>query len=56
MARDLYWNAGPAVEEHPLLAKDPNLIKPKEYTELSQRATELKRTLTARFQKLTADR
>ena len=44
------------LEYHLLLAKDLNLIKPKDYTELSQRAIELKRMLTALFQKLTADR
>ena len=44
------------LEYHLLLAKDPKLIKPKDHPELSQRATELKRMLTALFQKLKADR
>ena len=44
------------LEYHLLLAKDLNLIKPKDHAELSQRATELKRMLTALHQKLTADR
>ena len=44
------------LEYHLLLAKDLNLIKPKAHAELSQRATELKRMLTALLQKLTADR
>lgn len=44
------------LEYHLLLAKDLKLIKPKDHTELSQRATELKRMLTALFQKLNADR
>jgi len=39
-----------------LLAKDLKLVKPKDHAELSQRATELKRMLTALLQKLTADR
>ena len=44
------------LEYHLLLAKDLKLIKPKDHTELSQRATELKRLLTALFQKLKAER
>jgi hypothetical protein len=36
--------------------KDLKLVKPKDHAELSQRATELKRMLTALLQKLTADR
>jgi len=44
------------LEYHLLLAKDLKLIKPKDHAELSQRATELKRMLTALLQKLTADR
>jgi four helix bundle protein len=44
------------LEYHLLLAKDPKLIKPKDHMELSQRATELKRMLTALLQKLNADR
>jgi hypothetical protein len=38
------------------LAKDLNLISPKEHHELAERATELKRMLTALLQKLNADR
>ena len=44
------------LEYHLLLAKDLKLVKPKNHAELSQRATELKRMLTALLQKLTADR
>ena len=44
------------LEYHLLLAKDLKLIKPKDHAELSQRATELKRMLTALLQKLKADR
>ena len=44
------------LEYHLLLAKDLTLIKPKDHDELSQRATELKRMLTALLQKLNADR
>lgn len=44
------------LEYHLLLAKDLKLVKPKDHAELSQRATELKRMLTALLQKLTADR
>jgi len=43
------------LEYHLLLARDLKLIKPKDHTELSQGATELKRMLTALLQKLTAD-
>ena len=44
------------LEYHLLLAKDLKLIKLKDHVELSQRATELKRMLTALLQKLSADR
>ena len=44
------------LEYHLLLAKDLKLIQLKDHTELSQRATELKRMLTALLQKLNADR
>ena len=44
------------LEYHLLLAKDLKLVKAKDHTELSQRATELKRMLTALLQKLNADR
>ena len=44
------------LEYHLLLAKDLKLIKAKDHAELSQRATELKRMLTALLQKLNADR
>lgn len=44
------------LEYHLLLARDLNLLKPKEHAELSQRVTELKRMLTALLQKLNADR
>ena len=44
------------LEYHLLLAKDLKLIKPNDHAELSQRATELKRMLTALIQKLNADR
>ena len=44
------------LEYHLLLAKDRKLIKPKDHAELSQRATELQRMLTALLQKLNADR
>ncbi len=44
------------LEYHVLLAKDLKLIQPKDHAELSQRTTELKRMLTALFQKLKADR
>jgi len=43
------------LEYHLLLAKDLKLIKPNDHVELSQRAIELKRMLTALIQKLTAD-
>jgi hypothetical protein len=44
------------LEYHLLLAKDLKLIQPKDQAELSQRATELKRMLTALLQELNADR
>ena len=44
------------VEYHLLLARDLKLIKPKDYEEMAQRATEVKRMLAALIQKLTADR
>jgi four helix bundle protein len=44
------------LEYHLLLAKDLNLIKPRDHADLSQRATELKRMLTGLLQKLKADR
>jgi four helix bundle protein len=44
------------LEYHLLLAKDLKLIPPKDHAELSRRATEVKRMLTALLQKLTADR
>ena len=44
------------LEYHLLLAKDLKLVKAKDYAELSQRATELKRMLTGLLQKLNADR
>jgi four helix bundle protein len=44
------------LEYHLLLAKDLKLLKPNDHAELSQRATELKRMLTALLQKLKADR
>ena len=43
------------LEYHLLLARDLKLIKLKDHTELSEGATELKRMLTALFQKLRAD-
>ena len=43
------------LEYHLLLAKDLELLKPKDHAELSQRATELKRMLARLIQKLTAD-
>ena len=44
------------LEYHLLLANYPKLIKPKDHVELTKRATELKRMLTALIQKLRADR
>jgi four helix bundle protein len=44
------------LEYHLLLAKDLKLIEPKDHADLSQRATELKRMLTALLKKLKADR
>jgi four helix bundle protein len=42
-------------EYHLLLARDLKLIKPEDYVGLNQRATELKRMLTALMHKLNAD-
>jgi four helix bundle protein len=44
------------LEYHLLLGRDLQLIKHKDYEALHQRATELKRMLTALMQKLNADR
>lgn len=44
------------LEYHLLLARDLKLIKSKDHEELAQRAIELKRMLTALFQKLRAGR
>ena len=44
------------LEYHLLLARDLKLIRPQDYDALNQRATELKRMLTALLQKLNADR
>ena len=44
------------LEYHLLLARDLNLLKGKNYQDLTQRTTELKRMLTALLQKLKADR
>jgi four helix bundle protein len=44
------------LEYHLLLARDLKLIRPKDCEELAQRATEVKRMLTALIQKLNADR
>jgi len=44
------------LEYHLLLARDLKLIQPRDYEELAGQATELKRMLTALFQKLNADR
>jgi four helix bundle protein len=44
------------LEYHLLLARDLNLIPAKNYEELHQQTTELKRMLTAFMQKLSADR
>jgi four helix bundle protein len=44
------------LEYHLLLAKDLGLIKEEDHAQLSYRATELKRMLTALRQKLKADR
>jgi four helix bundle protein len=43
------------LEYHLLLAKDLKLIKPQDHAELSQRAIELKRMLTALVRKLKAE-
>jgi len=44
------------VEYHLLLARDLKLIAPKDYQELVERATEVKRMLAALIRKLKADR
>ncbi len=44
------------LEYHLLLARDLNLVPPKNYEELHQQTTELKRMLTAFMQKLNAER
>ena len=44
------------LEYHLLLARDLQLINPKDYSDLAQRTTEVKRMLTGLLQKLTADR
>ena len=44
------------LEYHLLLARDLKLIKIADYQDLDQRATELKRMLTALMQKVNADR
>jgi four helix bundle protein len=44
------------LEYHLLLARDLKLFKPGDYDDLEPRVTELKRMLTALFQKLNADR
>jgi four helix bundle protein len=44
------------LEYHLLLARDLKFIRPQDYDALDQRATELKRMLTALLQKLNADR
>lgn len=44
------------LEYHLLLARDLNLIKPKDHEELAQRAIELKRMLAGLLQKLYANR
>ena len=44
------------LEDHLLLAKDLKRIKLQDHAELSQRATELKRMLTALLPKLNSDR
>jgi four helix bundle protein len=44
------------LEYHLLLARDLKLINPADYDQLTPRATELKRMLTALLQKLKADR
>jgi four helix bundle protein len=43
------------LEYHLLLARDLKMIRPEDYEDLTQRATELKRMLTALMQKLKAD-
>jgi hypothetical protein len=49
-------DAAGAAKYHLLLAKDLKLIRPKDHAELSQRAAELKRMLTALLQRLKPDR
>jgi len=44
------------LEYHLLLAKELDLINPRQHEELTQRTTELKRMLAALFQKLKAER
>jgi four helix bundle protein len=44
------------LEYHLLLAKDLQLLKPNDYTELTDRAIELKRMLSGLIQTLKADR
>lgn len=44
------------LEYHLLLARDLKLIKLKDYEALDQRATDLKRMLTALLRRLNADR
>jgi four helix bundle protein len=44
------------LDYHLLLAKDLNLIKGTDYTQLTQQTTEVKRMLTGLLQKLIADR
>ncbi len=43
-------------EYHLLLAKDLELLKPREHEELAQRTTEVKRMLARLLQRLSADR
>jgi len=50
------WDRPASWKYHLLLAKDLKRIQPKDHAELSQRAIELKRMLTALLQKLSADR
>jgi hypothetical protein len=45
-----------AMEYHLLLARDLNLIQPRDYEDLAQRAIEVKRRRSGRIQKLTAER
>jgi four helix bundle protein len=50
------WGRASELEYHLLLARDLNLLKPRDYEDLAHRTTELKRMLTSFLQKLTADR